>query len=94
MMNYGNYMSGLGLSMGVLGTWLGVFLLPLIVWSFVWKGWALWKAAKADSVVWFVVLMLVNTLGILEILYIFVFSKMGETQVKSVIKSKKASKRK
>lgn len=75
MMGYSNNFMVNGLGAGMLGPWLGVFLLPLIVWSFVWKGWALWKAAKADSVVWFVILMVVNTLGILEILYIFAFSK-------------------
>lgn len=50
-------------------------LVPFMLWSFVWKGWALWRAAKNDSKPWFIVLLLVNTLGILEILYIFVFGK-------------------
>lgn len=54
-----------------------VFIL-MIIWSLVWKGWALWRAAKNDSKPWFVVLLIVNTLGILEILYIFVFGKKKE----------------
>lgn len=75
MMNYGNMgMFGMG-GYGVLGGILGFFLIPLMLWSLVWKGWALWKAAKNGSKVWFVVLLVVNTLGILEILYIFVFGK-------------------
>ncbi|KKU51198.1 MAG: hypothetical protein UX74_C0031G0021 [Parcubacteria group bacterium GW2011_GWA2_47_10b] len=49
-----------------------------IIWSLVWKGMALWKAAHNRSAVWFVVLLLVNTLGILEILYIFVFGKKSD----------------
>jgi hypothetical protein len=53
--------------------WL--FVLALI-WSAVWKGFALWKAAKKDSKYWFIALLVVNTLGILEILYLFVFSEM------------------
>ncbi len=53
-----------------------MFLLPLIIaWSLVWKGWSLWIAARAGSKVWFVVLLIVNTMGILEILYIFWLSK-------------------
>jgi hypothetical protein len=53
-----------------------IWILPLIIiWTLIWKGTALWRAAKRDSVVWFVVLLIVNTLGILEILYIFVFSR-------------------
>ncbi len=46
-----------------------------LIWTMPWKGWALWKAAKNEQKVWFIVLLLVNTLAILEILYIFVFSE-------------------
>lgn len=53
-------------------TWLFAIL---IVWSLVWKGIALWKSARYKDKVWFIVLLLVNTLGILEIFYIFIFSK-------------------
>ena len=51
------------------------WFLLLMVWSLVWKGWALWIAARREQKVWFVVFMIVNTLGILEIFYIFYFSK-------------------
>ncbi len=54
-----------------------LFLL-LLIWSLVWKGLALWKAAHQESKLWFVALLLINTLGILEILYIFVFSKKSK----------------
>jgi len=37
---------------------------------------AMWKAARKDSPIWFVVLAIVNSLGILSILYIYVFSEM------------------
>ncbi len=58
-----------------------IFLLAMIlVWSAVWKALALWKSARKGSVVWFIVLSVVNTLGILEILYLFVFSEMKNTQ--------------
>ncbi|MDD5192739.1 MAG: DUF5652 family protein [Candidatus Nanoarchaeia archaeon] len=63
---------------------LGVSLLTAIIilavisiWSLVWKGFALWKASKKDQMVWFIVLLVVNTFGILEILYIYIFSKMS-----------------
>lgn len=45
--------------------------ISLIVWSIVWKGFALWKAGKNRDFIWFVVILLVNTLGLLEIVYIF-----------------------
>lgn len=47
-----------------------------IIWSLVWKGLALWQSSRRNQKIWFVVLLIINTLGILEILYIFVFSKM------------------
>lgn len=47
----------------------------LIIWSLVWKGIALWKAARNNHAAWYVVMLIVNTLGILEIVYIFGFSK-------------------
>lgn len=50
-------------------------LLVLALWTAPWKGVALWKAARNKDLVWFIVLLLINTLAILEILYIFVFSK-------------------
>ena len=65
-----------GIGLGALGA-LGVLVLTaILIWSLVWKGLALWKAARKNSLVWFIILLVVNTVGILEILYIFVFSKM------------------
>lgn len=47
----------------------------LLVWTLPWKGVALWRAARNSHLVWFIVLFVVNTLAILEIIYIFGFSK-------------------
>lgn len=51
-----------------------VLFVVLAVWSSVWKGFALWRAANDRSVPWFVVLFLLNTVGILEIIYLFAVS--------------------
>jgi len=63
------------------------FLVPLfillITWSAVWKAIALWMSARRNHKVWFIVLLLVNTMGILEILYIFIFSKMDKSVKKT-----------
>lgn len=50
-------------------------LLPVVVWSFAWKGVALWKAARNGHAAWFVALLILNTVGILEIVYVLGFSK-------------------
>ncbi|MDP2855842.1 MAG: DUF5652 family protein [bacterium] len=50
-------------------------MLLMVLWTLPWKGVALWKAAHLEKKWWFIALLIINTLGILEILYIFVFSK-------------------
>ncbi|OGZ84947.1 MAG: hypothetical protein A2599_03260 [Candidatus Staskawiczbacteria bacterium RIFOXYD1_FULL_39_28] len=52
---------------------LTLFVL-LSIWALIWKGIALWKAARNNSKPWFVALLIVNTVGILEIIYIFFLS--------------------
>lgn len=48
----------------------------VVVWSAVWKAIALYLAARLEQKVWFVALFVLNTVGLLEILYIFYFSKV------------------
>ena len=45
------------------------------LWALPWTGIALWKSARQNDKWWFIALLLINTLGLLEILYIFVFGK-------------------
>lgn len=58
---------------------LGSLLFILIAWSGVWKAIALWRAARNNHLGWFIALCVVNTLGILEILYIFIWGKTKNT---------------
>ncbi len=53
-------------------------LIIFLIWSMIWKGLALWKSARRKEEWWFIVLLIVNSLGILDILYLYVFSKMGK----------------
>ena len=53
----------------------------LLVWLMPWKGVALWKAARNTHKKWFVVLLILNTMAILEILYIFFYSKRKEEKI-------------
>ena len=50
---------------------VGGTLLILFLWSILWKGLALWRAAKRGDKIWFVIFLFVNTVGILEIIYLF-----------------------
>ena len=50
-------------------------LILILAWTLPWKGIALWKAARNSHKGWFIALLVINTLAILEIIYIFYFSK-------------------
>ncbi len=49
--------------------------IALAAWSLAWKGIALWKAARNNQRNWYIALLILNTFGILEIIFIFYFSK-------------------
>lgn len=65
----------------------GFFLFPLfvpaLIWSVIWKGLALYRAARNGQKAWFCILLVVNTMGILEIVYLLFFSKLHTSSKKS-----------
>jgi len=54
---------------------LKVLIPVLLLWSLLWKGLALWNASKNNQKNWFIAILVLNTLGILEITYLFYFAK-------------------
>lgn len=58
---------GAGMQLPIDPIWFILFLL----WSLVWKGLALWHSAQRDERLWFVALLIINTAGVLEIIYLF-----------------------
>lgn len=55
---------------------LPLILIAVTIWSLLWKGLALWHSARRREPWWFVILMFVNTLGILDIIYLFGVAKL------------------
>ena len=53
-------------------------LLLDMIWELTWKGIALWKAGRNSHKGWFIAILILNTLGILPIAYIFRFSKVAK----------------
>ncbi len=51
------------------------FFIAVVAWTIPWKAVALWRSARSGQRIWFVLMLILNTLGILEIIYIFIFSK-------------------
>lgn len=60
--------AGAGLGVLTVGFILLFVLMAAIV---ALKGYALWNAAKRGETAWFVVLLLINTMGILELIYLY-----------------------
>ncbi|MFA5485367.1 MAG: DUF5652 family protein [Candidatus Pacearchaeota archaeon] len=50
-------------------------IIILSIWDGVWKGIALWKAGRNNQLTWFVFILIINTMGILPILYLLFFQK-------------------
>jgi methionyl-tRNA synthetase len=55
--------------------WIIALLVVLGIWEAVWKAIALWRAGNDRNLLWFVLMFVLNTLGILEIIYIFGISR-------------------
>lgn len=49
------------------------FLIIVAIWTTVLKGFALWHAARNSQKEWFIALLILNTLGIVEIIYLVWF---------------------
>ena len=77
-----NYLTTLASEIGI-SLWL---FGAIAVWSLIWKFLSMWKSARKKQVGWFIVLGLLNTVGILQILYYFFFSEMKYSKTKSVKK--------
>jgi methionyl-tRNA synthetase len=50
-------------------------LAAIVIWTLPWKGVALWRAARRKDIGWFIAILILNTLAILEIIYIFFISR-------------------
>jgi len=53
-------------------TWV---FIPIMIWDLVWRLLALWHSARQNQKVWFVALMVVNSVGILPLVYLIFVSK-------------------
>jgi methionyl-tRNA synthetase len=60
-------------------------LIPLMIivalWTVAIKGYALWHAARSNQKWWFIAILVINTLGILEVVYLIWFSPKGSNRL-------------
>lgn len=64
----------------VFGPHTGAIIALVSLWVIPWTGWALWLAARRGEKWWFIALLVLNTLAILEIIYIFAIAKRSDQQ--------------
>jgi len=62
-----------------------IIILITIFWVLPWKGYSLWIASKRNEKWWFIVLLVVNTFGILEIFYVFYIAKKKLADIQRVL---------
>ncbi len=74
MFNFGPMGGGMGF--GMMPEWFLAFISIIVLWSLFWKGLALWHSARRNQPWWFIILLVVNTMGILEIIYLFAVLKL------------------
>jgi len=51
------------------------FIFLLIIWTMIWKGIGLWKSGRNNHLIWFILIFVLNTAGILPIIYLAFFQK-------------------
>ena len=72
---------------------LGVVLIA--IWTLIWKGFALWNSARNEQKGWFIAILILNTMGLLPIIYLIWFKPKCESCIvkeDEVVKSKPAQK--
>jgi len=64
----------------VLSSFFNFVMIPtvlyiIIFWELVWKGFGLWKAGRNNQIIWFIAILIFNTVGVLPIVYLLFFQK-------------------
>ena len=60
---------------------MSILIAVLLLWTIIWKGFALWRAAELRQKYWFIAMLVINTLGILEIVYLFIVARKYKVEV-------------
>ena len=55
--------------------WIIYLIAFIAMWEFVWKLIALWKAGRNNQLGWFICIAIINTVGILPIIYLWIYKE-------------------
>ncbi len=59
----------------------------LVAWSVAWKCYSVWIASKNNHKKWFVALLILNTAGILDMIYVFGVAKKKWSDIERALNS-------
>ncbi len=59
-------------------------IIIILLWTVLWKGLALWHSARRGAAAWFIALLIINTVGILELIYLFGVLKLSREDLFSM----------
>lgn len=62
-----------------------LLMIVAIVWTLLWKIYSVWIAAKRNEKKWFAALLVLNTLGILDMIYVFGVAKKKWSDIQNTI---------
>ena len=91
--NFNGFLFGQGMIGGGLG-WFPLFgagFIIFLLWSIFWKGLALWHSSQHKQPWWFVILLIINTAGILEIIYLFAVAKLKFSELFTIPSENKST---
>ena len=60
-------------------------ILVVVMWTIVLKGYSLWYAARGSQKWWFIAMLVINTLGILEIIYLIWYRPKSSVKEKESV---------
>jgi hypothetical protein len=64
--------------------WFIVLIIVLSLWDSVWKLIGLWRSARNNQLGWFICIAVINTLGILPIIYVMQDKKRKSSDTKEL----------
>lgn len=71
----GNIFKNIKPPLGILALIPPFLIVIVAIWSIFWKGLALWRSSQNKQKYWFIALLIVNTVGLLEIIYLAFFQR-------------------
>jgi len=69
-------------------------LILISIWSLIWEGLGLWHSAQNKQKGWFLAILILNTLGLLPIIYLIWFKQKEKTEAKAAVKKITVKKKK